>query len=333
MTGRMTALVARGGREITDADAFVEQEVPVPELRARDLLVRVRAVSVNPVDTKIRTGLGRDEPKILGYDVAGTVEAIGPDVTRFAVGDEVYYAGDVTRNGGNSACHAVDERVVGSKPTSLSFAEAAALPLTTLTAWEVLFDHFRLGDDSAGTLLVLGGAGGVGSIAVQLAKRLTSLEVLATASRDESRAWALAQGADGVVNHHRLVDEVRSAAPQGVNYVLASQTAGNVDAFAEIVAPFGHIAALDEPPGLDILPLKTKSIAWHWQMMFTRSMFETADMAEQGKILDRVGELVDEGTLRTTLRTAIPGIDVDGLRRAHELVASGKAIGKVVLHD
>ncbi|MFI0821934.1 zinc-binding alcohol dehydrogenase family protein [Streptomyces sp. NPDC021098] len=332
MASQMTALVAQGGREISDADAFVEQEVPVPELRPRDLLVRVRAVSVNPVDTKIRTGLGRDEPKVLGYDVSGTVAAIGPDVTRFAVGDEVYYAGDVTRNGGNSTYHAVDERVVGSKPRSLSFAEAAALPLTTLTAWEVLFDHFRLDGDSAGTLLVLGGAGGVGSIAVQIAKQLTNLEVLATASRSESRAWVLEQGADDVVDHHHLVEEVASAAAGGVHYVLASQTRGNVDAFAEIVAPFGHIAALDEPPGLDILPLKTKSIAWHWEMMFTRAMFETPDMAEQGKILDRTSELVDAGTLRTTLRTAITGINVDSLRQAHELVASGKAIGKIVLH-
>lgn len=333
MTSTMTAFIAQGGREITDADAFVEQEALVPELRPRDLLVKVRAVSVNPVDTKVRAGLGRDDSKILGYDVAGIVEAIGPGVTGFAAGDEVYYAGDITRDGGNAAYHAVDERIVGRKPNTLSFAEAAALPLTTLTSWEILFDHFGLRADSTGTLLVLGGAGGVGSIAIQLATQLTSLEVVATASRSESRAWARSQGADHVVDHHNLVDEVMAVAPHGVHYLVASQTRGNINAFADIVAPFGHIAALDEPPGLDILPLKAKSIAWHWEMIFTRSMFDTADMIEQRNILDRTSELVDAGTLRTTMRTAVAGINTDSLRQAHELVASGKAIGKVVLHD
>ncbi|MFF7986905.1 zinc-binding alcohol dehydrogenase family protein [Streptomyces sp. NPDC007901] len=331
MGGTMTGIVAQGGRGAADPDAFLTRTLPTPGLRPRDLLVRVHAVSTNPVDAKLHARMGQGESRVLGYDAAGTVEAIGADVTEFAVGERVYYAGDVTRDGTNATYHAVDARLVGRMPRGLTFAEAAALPLTTITAWEALFDHFGLSAESTGTLLVLAGAGGVGSIALQLAKRLTNLRVIATASRPESRAWALAHGADHVVDHHDLVKEVKRAAPLGVDYILAPHTEGNVQAFAEIAVPFGRVAALDSPTALDILPLKDKSVTWHWVKMFTRPMFETQDMAAHRRLLDRTAELVEAGTIRTTMATTLHGITTDTIRRAHLEVLSGRTVGKIVL--
>jgi zinc-binding alcohol dehydrogenase family protein len=318
---------------ISDPRSLVDVELPVPALRPRDVLVRVQAVSVNPVDVKRRAALEpSDTPTVLGYDAAGIVEEVGPEVSTLAVGDEVYYAGDVTRQGANAELQAVDERIVADRPGSLSFAEAAALPLTSITAWEMLFERFRLTADSPGTLLVVGGAGGVGSMAIQLAKQLTSLRVVGTASRTESRDWVTGLGADAVVDHHDLVDSLRAHGVEDVDYIISPHSRDNIDAYAEIIRPFGEIGAIDEPEGLDLLPLKSKSIAWHWELMFTRPMFETPDMIEQKHLLSRVAELVDEQRVRTTVTQAIEDFSAAGLRRAHELVESGRMTGKVVVH-
>ncbi|MEH3139084.1 MAG: zinc-binding alcohol dehydrogenase family protein [Mycobacterium kyogaense] len=326
----MTAIGAFAADSIDDS--LRDVTVAVPELRPRDVLVRVLAVSVNPVDVKQRSALAASaEPKILGYDAAGVVEAVGPQVSTLSVGDEVWYAGDITRAGSNAELQAVDERIVARKPSSLSFADAAALPLTTITAWESLFDRFGLTADSTGDLLVLGAAGGVGSIMIQLAKALTRVRVIATASRDESRAWAQQTGADVVVNHHRLQDETLAAVPEGVDYLFSPHSAGNIDSYEAIVKPFGHITAIDEPAGLDLVGLKAKSIAWHWELMFTRAMFETPDMIEQQRLLARAAELVDQGVLRTTVTKTITDFSAAGLAEAHRDVESGRMTGKVVL--
>jgi NADPH:quinone reductase len=333
MTETMRAIGSLRALPVSDPDCLLDVEVPVPRLRPRDVLVRVEAVSVNPVDVKRRAGLpAGDTPTVLGYDGAGVVEAIGSSVTTLGVGDEVFYAGDISRPGSNAELQAVDERIVAERPGTLSFADAAALPLTSITAWECLFDRLRLTDDSSGTLLVLGAAGGVGSIMVQLAKLRTRLRVLGTASRSASRDWVAGLGADAVIDHHDLVNECGRAAPDGIDYVFSSHSAGNVESFAEVMAPFGEIVAIDDPDGLDLFALKTKSIAWHWELMFTRSLFETADMIEQKHLLARVAQLVDEGRIRSTVTERIGDFSAAGLRRAHELVESGRMTGKVVVH-
>lgn len=328
----MTTMNAIGLYAGGPVESLQNVTVAIPEPRPRDVLVRVRAVSVNPVDVKQRASLPASEaPHILGYDAAGVVEAVGREVTTLGVGDEVWYAGDITRAGSNAELQVIDERIVARKPASLSFAAAAALPLTTITAWESLFDRFGLTKDSTGDLLVLGAAGGVGSIMIQLAKALTGVRVIATASRDESREWALGMGADAVVNHHELRDETLAVAPSGVDYLFSPHSKDNVGIYADIVKPFGHIAAIDEPKGLDLVGLKAKSIAWHWELMFTRSMFETPDMIEQQKLLTRTAQLVDEGVLRTTLTKTIDDFSPAGLQEAHRDVESGRMTGKVVV--
>lgn len=328
----MRAIASYRGLPVDDPESLQDVEVPVPEPRPRDVVVRVHAVSVNPADTKSRAGLARSsQPRILGYDAAGVVEAVGSAVTTLSVGDEVWYAGDITRAGSNAELQAVDERIVGRKPSSLAFAEAAALPLTTITAWETLFDRFGLTAERTGTLLALGAAGGVGSILVQLAKQLTSVRVLASASRPESREWAMKMGADAVVDHHDLVATTTAAAPEGVDFLFSPHSRGQIDSFAKIMRPFGHITAIDEPEGMDLLPLKPKCIAWHWELMFTRSLFETPDMIEQKHLLESVADLVDAGRIRTTLTTRIEDFSANGMREAHRLVESGRTTGKVVV--
>ncbi|MET7420488.1 zinc-binding alcohol dehydrogenase family protein [Dactylosporangium sp. NPDC005555] len=307
---------------ISTSHGLKDTELPVPTPGARDLLVRVKAVSINPVDHKVRRGGG---DKVLGWDAAGVVVATGDEVTLFAPGDEVYYAGSIDRPGTNSRLHLVDERIVGRKPATLDFAAAAALPLTTITAWETLFDRFRLSSQSRGTLLVLGAAGGVGSMVIQLARALTGLTVIGSASRDESRKWALDLGAHDVVDHHDL--------PSGVDYIFSPSTAGRIERFAEILRPGGAITAIDEPEGLDLLPLKAKSITFHWELMFTRPLFQTPDMIAQHELLDRVSSLIDEGTVRSTLTTRLSPIDAATLTRAHEMVESGHMVGKVVVEE
>ncbi|MFF5078622.1 zinc-binding alcohol dehydrogenase family protein [Actinoplanes sp. NPDC000266] len=297
---------------------------PVPEPGEHDLLVRIEAVSVNPVDVKVRRGGGSG---VLGYDAAGVVAGVGAAVTLFKPGDQVWYAGSIARPGTNAQFHVVDERIVGLKPASLDFAEAAALPLTALTAWEALFDRLRLTAAGTGSILVLGAAGGVGSILVQLARKLTDLEVIGTASRPDSEKYVLDRGAHRVVDHH---GDLRKALPGGVDYVFSPHSAGMIETFADIVHPYGAIVAIDEPDGLDLLPLKSKSIAWHWELMFTRALYDPTSRA-QHDILSRVAELVDEGVLHTTMTRRIEGIDAAGLREAHAIVEAGSAIGKTVV--
>ncbi|WP_432510057.1 zinc-binding alcohol dehydrogenase family protein [Kineococcus sp. SYSU DK001] len=326
------AVAALDGLPVSDPQSLVDVEVPVPDLRPHDLLVEVRAVSVNPVDVKVRAGLDRQAaPKVLGWDAAGVVRAVGEAVEGFSPGDEVWYAGDLTRSGSNTALQAVDARITSRKPASLSFAEAAALPLTTITAWEALFDRLRLTEESGGTLAVLAGAGGVGSIMIQLAKQRTRLRVLGSAGKPESEEWVRTMGADEVIDHHDLVASVRAVAPDGVEFLFTPNTQGNVATFAEVVKPFGQIVGIDDPHGLDLMPLKARSIAWHWEFMFTRSMFSTPDLAEQGRLLARTAELVDAGRIRTTLTTTIDDFSAAGLREAHRLVETGRTVGKVVV--
>jgi NADPH2:quinone reductase len=333
MTKTMQAIGAFEGLPVSDERCLVDVELPVPELRPRDVLVRVQAVSVNPVDVKRRAALEpSDTPTVLGYDAAGVVEAIGAEVSTLGVGDEVFYAGDVSRPGSNADLQAVDERIVAERPGTLSFADAAALPLTSVTASEALFDRLRLTSESTGTLLILGAAGGVGSIMVQLAKLRTGVMVIGTASRGASRDWVTGLGADAVVDHHDLVNECGRTAPDGIDYVFTPHTAGNIESFAEIMNPFGEIVAIDEPEGLELLPLKRKSIAFHWELMFTRSLFETPDMIEQKHFLAQIATLVDDGRIRTTVSERIADFSAAGLRQAHELVESGRMTGKVVVH-
>ncbi|MGK5682681.1 zinc-binding alcohol dehydrogenase family protein [Actinoplanes sp. URMC 104] len=312
MSNLMHAITARD-------NTLVDIEVPVPEPGEHDLLVRVRAVSVNPVDVKVRAS---GASRILGYDAAGVVERVGAAVTLFRPGDEVWYAGSIDRPGTNAELHLVDERIVARKPASLDFAAAAALPLTALTAWESLFDRLRLTAGSTGRLLVLGAAGGVGSILVQMARQLTGLEIVGTASRPESRQYVLDRGAHEVVAHDAL--------PDGVDYVFSPHSAGMVATFARILRPYGAVVAIDEPEGLDLVALKSKSIAWHWELMFTRALYDPESTA-QHEILDRVAGLVDKGVLHTTLTRRIDGINAATLREAHALQESGSAIGKTVL--
>ena len=324
---------------IEDSDSLIDIELPKPAPEGHDLLVSVRAISVNPVDTKIRApkeGV-EDPPKVLGWDGAGLVEAVGPDVTLFAPGDEVFYAGSITRPGTNSEFHLVDERIVGNKPKTLSFAEAAALPLTSITAWEALFDRMGVSRDGASagkSLLVIGGAGGVGSIAIQIAKQVAGLDVIATASRDESRDWCLQLGADHVVNHRKDIPAQLEEIGHGqVDYVIClNRTDSHWNTMTKVVAPQGHICSIVETSALvDIRPLMGKSATFSWELMFTRPMFGTPDMIEQHRLLNEVANLVDSGKLRTTTGEVVGSIDAANLRKAHAQIESGRAIGKLVL--
>lgn len=323
---------------IEDAQALLDLGLPVPVPGPRDLLVRVRAVSVNPVDTKVRRRANPPEgqPQVLGYDAAGLVEAVGPEVTRFKVGDPVFYAGALGRPGTNAELHCVDERIVGHKPASLSFAEAAAMPLTAITAWEALFDRLDIRRPVPGAalaVLIVGGAGGVGSIAVQLARRLTDLTVIATASRPETAAWSRTLGAHHVIDHTRpLAAEVAALGIGAPGFVFSTtHTDRHLPEIGALVAPQGRFALIDDPAALDVLPLKQKSVSTHWEFMFTRSMFATADMDAQGRLLDEVSRLVDAGTLKTTVADHFGAISAANLRRAHALIESGRAKGKIVL--
>nr|WP_255643333.1 zinc-binding alcohol dehydrogenase family protein [Actinoplanes polyasparticus] len=328
MTDLMRAVGYRKNLPISDPSALLDLEVPVPTPGEHDLQVRVEAVSVNPVDVKVRAGSDPGgEPRILGFDAAGVVERVGPSVTLFQPGDEVWYAGSIARPGTNSQLHLVDERIAARKPASLDFAAAAALPLTALTAWESLFDRLRLTADSTGRLLVLGAAGGVGAVLVQMARRLTNVEVIGTASRPESRQYVLDRGAHSVVDHH---GDLPAQLPDGVDYVFSPHSAGMVDTFAQIIRPYGAVVAIDEPAGLDLVALKSKSIAWHWELMFTRPLYHPTSLA-QHEILTQVATLVDKDVLQSTLTVHIDGINAVNMKRAHESQETGRAIGKTVL--
>ncbi|SCX72692.1 zinc-binding alcohol dehydrogenase family protein [Variovorax sp. EL159] len=322
---------------IDNAESLQDIELPAPVPGTRDLLVRVKAVSVNPVDTKIRKNAAPEagRAKVLGWDAVGTVEAIGSGVQNFKVGDRVYYAGSIVRPGANSELHAVDERIVALAPKSLDDAQAAALPLTTITAYELLFDRLRVpkGGGEGQTLLITGGAGGVGSILIQLARQLTKLRVIATASRAETRAWCLALGAHAVIDHSKpLAAELKAAGIGEVDMVASlTQTEQHYAQIIESLKPQGQLAVIDDMKVFDAMPLKTKCISLHWEMMFTRSRFETPDIAEQGALLAEVAALVDAGRIRTTANASFGTINAANLKKAHALIESGKAQGKVVL--
>lgn len=333
----MRAIGYRQPLPIDNASSLEDLDLPVPDPGVRDLVVRVKAISVNPVDVKVRASSTPPpgQSRVLGWDAVGIVEGIGAAVTQFKLGDRVYYAGTINRPGANSELHTVDERIVALAPSSLSDAQAAALPLTSITAYELLFDRFRVlkGGGEGQTLLIVGGAGGVGSILIQLARQLTKLRVIATASRAETRQWCLDLGAHAVIDHSKsLFGELKSSGFDLVDLVAGlTQTQHHYPQIIECLRPQGALGIIDDMAGLDVMQLKSKSISLNWELMFTRPMYETPDMSEQGKLLAVVAALVDAGRIRTTLNANFGLINAANLRKAHKFVESGKARGKVVL--
>jgi len=334
----MKAIAYLKGSSLSDPQALYEVDRAEPPLQPHDLLVAVEAVSVNPLDTKVRAGRVAvpDVVHTLGWDAAGVVRAVGSAVTLFAPGDAVFYAGTFTRDGANAELHRVDERLVGHKPKSLSFAQAAAMPLTALTAWQLLFERLgRVPGDLSrqGTLLIIGGAGGVGSVLIQLARQLTGMTVIATASRPDSRQWCLDLGAHQVLDHSRsLVEQCADLGLPEVTHIAAlTHTERHFAELAQIIAPHGHIALIDDHDFLDVVPLKSKSVSLHWEMVFTRALFQTPDMIEQHHILNRLAQLLDQGVIRSTLNEVISPFNAVSLRRAHARVEQGGVLGKVVV--
>lgn len=330
----MRAIAYRHSLPITDPTALEDVDLPDPVALGRDLLVRVEAIAVNPVDTKVRRNVDPGGvAKVLGYDAAGVVVAIGPDVSLFKVGDRVFHAGAIDRPGSNAELHLVDERIAAPMPASLDFAAAAAMPLTFITAWELLFD--RLGATAADrrSVLIIGGAGGVGSAAIQLARRLTGLTVVATASRPQSQKWCRDLGAHHVIDHTQdLVEQWRALGLGGADLILAlTNTDQHQAALAEIIAPQGALGLIDDPKGFDIGLFKRKAVSLHWEFMFTRSLFQTNDMIAQHNLLKQVADLVDAGVLRSTQAEILGPINAATLRRAHALIEDGHAVGKLVL--
>jgi zinc-binding alcohol dehydrogenase family protein len=334
----MKAIAYTQSLPIDDPHALVAIELPEPIPGPRDLLVEVRAISVNPVDTKIRRNVAPEagQPKVLGWDVAGVVRAVGSDVSLFRPGDKVFYAGALDRPGANSELHVVDERLVGHMPASLDFAQAAALPLTSITAWELLFERLQVRQghgEKPQSLLIVGAAGGVGSILTQLAAKLTGLTVIGSASRAETQGWVRQLGAHHVIDHGKpLSEELGRIGIDQVDFVASlTHTDQHLDEIVAALKPQGRLALIDDPASLDVAKLKRKSLSLHWEFMYTRSMFQTEDMIEQHRLLDRVSRLIDEGVLVTTVAEHFGRIDTASLRRAHTLLESGKARGKIVL--
>ena len=324
---------------IENQQSLLDVEIETPTATGKDCLVAVKAISVNPVDTKIRAPKDQIEttPRVLGWDAAGEVIAIGDEVTYFAVGDKVYYAGDITRPGSNSEYQLVDERIIGRMPTALDYEQAAAIPLTGITAWEALFDRLHIspqGNDEGKKILIIGGAGGVGSIAIQLAKKVARLQVIATASREESSQWCIKLGADNVINHRNsLVEELATQQLDNIDYILClNNTDQHWSAMANIIAPQGSICSIVEnQQPLDLNDLKSKSAAFVWEFMFTRSMFQTDDMSEQHNLLNSISKLIDNTELVTTVNEVMVPINASNLRKAHAEIEQGSAIGKIVL--
>ncbi|SEA11151.1 zinc-binding alcohol dehydrogenase family protein [Microbulbifer marinus] len=339
----MKAVGYRQSLPITDADSLMDIELPQPVASGHDLLVKIRAIAVNPVDFKVRkrAAPAEGEHKVLGWDAVGEVVATGDKVSLFQPGDAVFYAGDLNRQGSNAEFQLVDERIVGRKPSSLSDAEAAALPLTTITAWEMLFEHLGIQRQSAGAsgqseevILVIGAAGGVGSILLQLARALTGATLIATASRESSSEWVKKLGAHHVVDHTKpLQPQIEALGIGPVTHVASlHRTDSYFETFIDLLAPFGKIAMIDDPEKpLDVMKMKPKSLSLHIEFMFARSMFQAADMDEQGKLLNRLSDLVDQGLVQTTIGKNLGTINAEHLRAAHEELESGRAIGKIVL--
>lgn len=327
---------------INDPQSLIDIELPQPVATGRDILVKINAVAVNPVDYKIRQNVASagGDYKVIGWDAVGEVVATGEAATIFKPGDRVFYAGDLNRQGTNAEYQLVDERLVGFKPSSLSDGEAAALPLTAITAWELLFEHLSIGQQTPGAtekpdevLLVVGAAGGVGSILIQLAKAMTGATIIATASRESSQSWVKELGADHVVDHNKpLQPQIEALAIGQVTHVASLNATGSYfDSYVDLLAPFGRIGLIDDPQSLDISKIKLKSLSLHWEFMFARSMFEAADMDEQGRLLNRVSDLIDQRYIQTTMGKNLGTINAKNLRAAHEELESGRSIGKIVL--
>lgn len=334
----MKAVAYQQANAITSNPTLVDIKIQPPIAQGYDLLVRVQAISVNPVDTKIRKNVSAepDQWKVLGWDAVGIVEAIGDKVSNFEVGDQVWYAGALNRQGSNSEFQLVDERIVGHKPKSLNAEQAAALPLTTITAWEMLFDRLQIPKVAAEntTILVIGGAGGVGSITIQLLKQLTNLTIISTASRSETKAWVEQLGADYVLDHRQsLAEQIKLLDLTAPKYVFSTtQTDQHLADIAELIAPQGHFGLIDDPETLDIKIFKSKSVSVYWEFMFTRSMFETEDMMKQSELLNQVAQLIDDGQIKTTVSQVLSPINATNLIKAHQQIESGSTKGKIVLH-
>jgi len=332
----MKAVAYQKAGPITSPESLVDIELDTPAAKGHDLLVRVQAISVNPVDTKIRKNISAESGwKVLGWDAVGTVEAIGDKVTQFRVGDVVWYAGALNRQGSNSELQLVDERIVGHKPKILEATEAAALPLTAITAWEMLFDRLQVPKTAPAntTILVIGGAGGVGSITIQLLKQLTNLTIIATASRPETKEWVEQLGANYVLDHREpLAPQIKQLGLNAPSYVFSTtQTDQHLADIVELIAPQGHFGLIDDPDQLDIKPFKSKSVSVHWEFMFTRSMFQTEDMEKQSELLNEISKLVDEGKIKTTVTQVLSPINAENLKRVHQQIESGTTKGKIVL--
>lgn len=335
----MKAIGFRSSLPINESDSFIAFDIPVPSPQGRDLLIKIQAISVNPVDYKIRQNSlknkTQDTPKVIGWDAVGTVEAVGENCSLFKAGDLVFYAGDITRDGCNQEYQLVDERIVGYAPKSIDAAAAAAMPLTALTAYEIFFDRLRLSKDAdqGKSVLIIGGAGGVGSIAIQLAKKLLGLTVIATASREESADWCRKMGADFVVNHNDLVYNVKQAGFETVDVILDFVDLNQYwDAIVGLIAPQGQVGSISDPAQpVNIRQLKGKSVSFHWELMFTRAMFQTNDMQRQHDILNHIAQLIDNGELTSTLTHSLSGLSVENLKAAHKQLESGSTIGKLVI--
>ncbi|MFJ1519257.1 zinc-binding alcohol dehydrogenase family protein [Acinetobacter sp. ABJ_C1_1] len=333
----MKAVAYQKAGPITSPEALVDIELDTPVAEGHDLLVRVQAISVNPVDTKIRKNVSAESGwKVLGWDAVGVVEAIGDKVTQFKAGDVVWYAGALNRQGSNSELQLVDERIVGHKPKTLEATEAAALPLTAITAWEMLFDRLQVPKTAPAntTILVIGGAGGVGSITIQLLKQLTNLTIIATASRPETKEWVKQLGADYVLDHREpLAPQIKQLGLNAPLYVFSTtQTDQHLADIVELIAPQGHFGLIDDPEQLNIKPFKSKSVSVHWEFMFTRSMFQTEDMQKQSEVLNEVSKLVDEGKIKTTVTEVLSPINAENLKQVHQQIERGTTKGKIVLH-
>ncbi|PMH32441.1 NADPH:quinone reductase [Vibrio lentus] len=337
LPSKMKAIGFTQSLAITEQDSLFEFETSLPEPKSNDLLVKVSVTSINPADAKIRIRNAKDktleQPKVLGYDAVGEVVGKGADVEGFEVGDRVYYAGDVTRMGANAEYQAVDYRITAKAPTSLSDEAAAVMPLATLTAWEALFDRLRVRPEEKKSILIIGGAGGVGSITIQLAKQLTNLNVIATASRPETEQWVRDMGADYVVNHRNLVESVREQGIQHVDYIFnVADTKGHWDSMVELIAPQGMISSIVEfDGGIDLSALQGKSAGFIWELMFTRSLFNTDDIQKQQDILFQAANLIDAGRIKSTLTTTLNGFSVETLKDAHQRIESSASIGKTAI--
>lgn len=332
----MKAIGYKENLPVENVKSLQDVTVETPKATARDILVEIKAISVNPADYKVRANMPADGDnwKIIGWDATGIVKEVGENVTLFKVGDEVMYAGDITRQGSYAEYQVVDERIVGKKPSSLSYAEAAALPLTSLTAYEMLFDRLEVAKDDANkSILVIGAAGGVGSILVQLAKKLTKLKIVGTASREETTNWLKELGADTVINHqNKLSEEFEKYKLAAPDYIVSlNATEQHAEEIVKVIKPQGKFGFIDDPKVFNVMPFKGKAISTHIELMFTRSMFQTEDMIGQHNILNEVATLIDNGTIKTTLGENFGTINAENLRKAHAFLETGKAKGKIVL--